>query len=89
MATTKKATKKAAAKKVAAVKGNGTEKVAKAKCTIGSVAIAALQKKPDAKAALAAVLKRFPEANTKIASIYWYANKEGIRLQKRAVEAGQ
>lgn len=43
--------------------------------TISSVAIAAIKAGMDNDEALAEVLKQFPEANTKKASINWYRNK--------------
>ena len=54
------------------------------KVTIGSVAIKALNDGLGAEGALAAVKKQFPDGNTKMASIYWYASQEGIKLQGTA-----
>lgn len=43
--------------------------------TIASVAIAAIKAGKDNKEVLAEVMKAFPEAKTKMASINWYRNK--------------
>lgn len=86
------ADKKAAKKVTGEAKGTGKAvKAAKDAApakekgpTIQSVAIAALKAGTSAKDTLALVLKEFPNAKTSIACIYWYANKNDIKLQKAA-----
>lgn len=69
---------------MATKKAEATEtKKAEKKETIGSVAIAALKAGNSPQEALDAVLAKFPDAQTKMASIYWYASKEGIDLAAR------
>lgn len=93
--TDKKAAKAAAGetkgtgKAIAAAKDAGNGKDKEPKVTIGSYAISLLKGGTGAKETLAKVLEKFPGANTKMASIYWYANHEGIKLQKPAVPKQQ
>lgn len=69
-------------KAVKAAKAEGKAK----KETIGAMAIRLLQTGKSAKETLAAVLEANPEAKTTMACIYWYANHNGIRLQKPAAQ---
>lgn len=86
------ADKKAAKKVVGEPKGTGkavkaAKEAAPAKVkgpTIQSVAIAALKEGKGAKETLAIVKEQFPDAKTSMACIYWYANKNDIKLQKPA-----
>jgi len=54
---------------------------------IAQVALKSLQSGKGAEVALQAVKKAFPKAKTGISSIYWYASKAGIKLQKPAAKA--
>lgn len=76
MSTKKKATKKSAKATSKVIPGLGGP--------IATVALKALRANKGADGALAAVKKEFPKAKTGISSIYWYASKAGIQLQKPA-----
>lgn len=52
--------------------------------TIGATAIELLKSGKSAKETLATVLEKFPGAKTTMSCIYWYANHEGIKLQRPA-----
>jgi hypothetical protein len=54
--------------------------------TIGAMAVRLLQAGTSAKETLEQVLKANPGAKTTMACIYWYANHNGIKLQKPAAQ---
>lgn len=56
------------------------------KPTIGATAVELLKGGMGAKEALEEIQKRFPDAKTSMACIYWYANHNDIRLQKPATK---
>lgn len=80
---------KKAAKAASSTKGEGkavkAAKEAKPKGpTIGATAIELLKGGMSAKDTLAKIQEQFPGAKTTMACIYWYANHNGIKLQKPA-----
>jgi hypothetical protein len=71
----------------AATKSKATKAEAKTpKVTIGSTAIGFLKAGKTAQETLELTQKAFPDASTTIACIYWYASKNGIKLQRPAKE---
>lgn len=87
-ANTKKAAKAVTGSSKGQAKAVKEAKQAKPKGpTIGATAVKLLKGGMSAKETLAEIQKRFKGAKTTMACIYWYANHNGIRLQKPAAKA--
>lgn len=84
-ANTKKAAKAVSGKTAGEGKAVKAAKVAKPKGpTIGSRAIELLKGGTSAKETLATIQQEFKGCKTSMACIYWYANHNGVVLQKKA-----
>lgn len=75
---------KGAGKAVKQAKAEGNGKAKEKGPTIGGRAVELLNGGTSAKETLETILKEFPGAKTTMACIYWYANHNGIKLQKPA-----